>query len=175
MQLKVKAAFLYTENEMVASTNLEWLHTVFDMLMGLFDQVGLKTNVKKTVGMVCHPCWATRIRVYENNNRRMKRVRRIYEERQWERMNCPECGKYFTRGSLAVHRQINHSVAKGGPVQEGNRDGRGNKPMKNRMAFLDKSVKRPCPVEGYSGQAETQKATQMHFFHMHVCDTVLIL
>ena len=98
MQLKVKAAFLYTENEMVASTNLEWLHTVFDMLMGLFDQVGLKKNVKKTVGMVCHPCWAFKM-VNKDYTWRITRLRRIYRGRQQERVNCPEGGKYLTRGA----------------------------------------------------------------------------
>ena len=141
------------DNGMVASTNLGWLNTAFDMLMVLFDQVGLKKNIQKTVRIVCHPCWVTRVRAYKNNNRRMTTVRRIYEERQRERVNCPECGNYLTRGSLDVHLQIKHSVAKGGPVQEGNRDVRGNKPRKNRMAFPDKSVPRPCPFKGYSGQA----------------------
>ena len=51
---------------MVASTNLGWLHTAFDMMMVLFDQVGLKKNIKKTVGVVCHPCWATRVGAYES-------------------------------------------------------------------------------------------------------------
>ena len=74
-----------------------------------------------------------------------------------------------------MNRQIKHSVAKGGPVQEGNRDGRSNKPRTNRMAFPDKAGPRPCPFEGYSGQAETQKAMRMHFCHRHFCDTVLIL
>ena len=55
-RLKVKAAFFYVDNGMVASTNSGWLHTAFDILTGLFDRVGLKTNFKRTVGMVCHIC-----------------------------------------------------------------------------------------------------------------------
>ena len=42
--LKLQAAFLYADNRMVSSTNLGWLQTAFDTLMGLFDRVGLKTN-----------------------------------------------------------------------------------------------------------------------------------
>ena len=60
--LKVKSSFFYPENRMVASTNLGWIQTDFDMLTGLFDWVGLKTNVKKTVGMVCHPFRASGVR-----------------------------------------------------------------------------------------------------------------
>ena len=60
--LKVKALFFYTDNRMVASTNSWWIQTAFGMLMGLFDLVGLGKNVKKTVGMVCHPCQAGGVR-----------------------------------------------------------------------------------------------------------------
>ena len=41
---------------MVASTYSGWIQTAFDTLTGIFDQVGLKTTAKNTMGMVCHPC-----------------------------------------------------------------------------------------------------------------------
>ena len=55
MQLKVKAVFFYADIYMLASTNLGWLHTAFDMLKVIIDQVGLKTNIRKIVGVVCQP------------------------------------------------------------------------------------------------------------------------
>ena len=57
-RLKAKAEFFYADNGMMAFTNLEWLHTAFDTLIGIFDRVGLKKNFQKTMGMVCHPCRA---------------------------------------------------------------------------------------------------------------------
>ena len=33
--------------------------SIFSTLVGLFDRVGLRNNVRKTVGMVCRPCQAT--------------------------------------------------------------------------------------------------------------------
>ena len=50
---------------MVASTNLGWLQTAFDKLTGIFDRVGLRTNIRKIVGIVCQPCQADRVRVDE--------------------------------------------------------------------------------------------------------------
>ena len=44
------------------STNLGWIQTVFYMLTGLFDPVGLKANIKKNVGTVCHLCQAAGVR-----------------------------------------------------------------------------------------------------------------
>ena len=40
---------------MVASPDPRWLQGVLYTLVGLFDRVGLGTNVGKTFGMVCHP------------------------------------------------------------------------------------------------------------------------
>ena len=54
-RLNVQADFFYADDRMVASTYPGWLHTAFNTLAGIFDRVGLLTNVRKTVGMVCQP------------------------------------------------------------------------------------------------------------------------
>ena len=51
----MQEAIFYADNRMVASANPGWIHTAFDDLIGISDRVDLKTNVQKTVGMVCHP------------------------------------------------------------------------------------------------------------------------
>ena len=50
-----QAALLYADDGMVASSDPACLQGAFNALVGLFDRVGLQTNVGKTVGMVCHP------------------------------------------------------------------------------------------------------------------------
>ena len=52
-------ALFYADNGMVASSDPRWIQGEFNTLVGLFDMVGLRTNVRKTVGMVCRPCQAT--------------------------------------------------------------------------------------------------------------------
>ena len=49
-------AYLYSDNGLMASTQPERLQRAFDVLNGLFDQVILRTNTAKTVGMVCQLC-----------------------------------------------------------------------------------------------------------------------
>ena len=61
-RLKVNAAFFYAYNGLVVSTDPGWIQSLFGMLTGLFNQVGLRNNVRKTVGMVCQPCWAAGVR-----------------------------------------------------------------------------------------------------------------
>ena len=49
------AALFYTDDGLLASLKLDCLQEALDVLTILFDRVGIQTNVKKTVGMVCQP------------------------------------------------------------------------------------------------------------------------
>ena len=51
-------ALFYADDGMVASSEPRWIQGAFNTLVGMFDRVGLRTNVRKTVGMVCRPCQA---------------------------------------------------------------------------------------------------------------------
>ena len=46
-----QAALFYADNGMVALSNPRWLQWAFNALVGLFERVGLRTNVGKTVSM----------------------------------------------------------------------------------------------------------------------------
>ena len=50
-----RAAFFYADDGLVASTNRAWLQYAFEVLTELFERMGLKCNIKKTVVMICHP------------------------------------------------------------------------------------------------------------------------
>ena len=52
-------SLFYADDGMVVLSDPRWLQGVFTTLVGLFDRVVLKTNVGKTVGMVCRPCQTT--------------------------------------------------------------------------------------------------------------------
>ena len=40
----VKASFFHVNDVLVSFTNPGWLQSLFDTLMGIFDQVGLRKN-----------------------------------------------------------------------------------------------------------------------------------
>ena len=63
----------------------------------MFDRVGLQMNVHKIVGMVFRPCQAARVQVEKSYTRRMTGDGRSFKEQQWERVLCPECGKYLAK------------------------------------------------------------------------------
>ena len=48
----------YSDNGMVGASDPAWLQGAFSALVAIFDRVGLRTNVDKTVSMACHPCQA---------------------------------------------------------------------------------------------------------------------
>ena len=50
-----QAALFYTDDGMVASSDPRWLQGAYNTLVGLFERVGMRTNVGKKVGMVCQP------------------------------------------------------------------------------------------------------------------------
>ena len=43
---------------MVVLSDHAWLQGAFNALVAIFDRVGLLTNARKAVSMVCHPCQA---------------------------------------------------------------------------------------------------------------------
>ena len=77
-----QAALFYANAGMVASSDPGWLQGSFKTLVGLFDRVGLHTNVGKKVGMVCHPCPAAGNLTVEEYRRRVTGVGFTYWERK---------------------------------------------------------------------------------------------
>ena len=75
-----------------------WIQLAFDTLTGLFDQVGLQTNIRKIVGMVCRPCWAADVRSDEAYTRQMIGKGLSFKERHQEWVLCPESGKEMSKG-----------------------------------------------------------------------------
>ena len=99
-----QAALFYADNRMVVSSDPAWLQGAFTALVGLFDRVGLLTNVGKTVSMVCHPSQAgAGNRTEEAYGRRLTGVGRSYAKRHRERVACGECGEVLAVGSMSSH------------------------------------------------------------------------
>ena len=64
--MTVKALFFYVENRLVDSTDLGWIQSEFGTLTGIFDWLGLHKYFRNTMGVVCKPCLAARVRAGED-------------------------------------------------------------------------------------------------------------
>ena len=140
----------------------------------MFDRVGLRTNVGKTVGMVCNPCQAAGNLTTDTYGRRVTGVGPTYRERQKGQVACGECGEMLTVGSLSSHLMTQHGRA-AGRWRKWSTPAAGVGPQIYRMSFPAKGGPRKCPVEGCLGRVATRTAMRVHFVHLHVFDTVVIL
>ena len=169
-----QAALFYANDGTVVSSDPAWLQGAFTALIGLFDRVGLRTNVWKTVRMVFHPRQAgVGNRTEEAYGRRITGEGRSYAERQRERVECMECGELLVVGSMSSHLMTRHGKAVGQQrLWTPQTDIRAKT---YRMSFLTKGGPQRCPVEGCPGTLATRTAMQVHFVHWHVQDTVVML
>ena len=102
---KLVACF-YADDGLVAARDPETLQKAFDILTGLFDRVGLRTNTTKTEVIVCV---AGRIRTPLSEDAYEARMSDLHrKERKGRRVQCPTCGKSLAVGSLRGHLASQH-------------------------------------------------------------------
>ena len=82
--------FFYADNRLLEYTREERLHQEFNMLTNLFDCVGLRMNVRKTVSVVCQPCQSVGGHPYEAYKRRIIGMGITYQACQFQNVRCPE-------------------------------------------------------------------------------------
>ena len=169
-----QVSLFYTDGGMVATSNPRWLQWAFDVLVGLFEWVGLRTNVGKTFSMVFRTCQVAETQSIAAYRRKMTGEGPTNQDRQKERVQCGECGKEMAVVLLGSHRMTQHGqAAEDRWIWEASITG--GDPQTYRMAFLTKGGPRSCPVEGCLGWAGTRTAMQMQFCNRHVRDVVIIL
>ena len=107
-----KAALFYTDDGMLVSSDPRWLQWAFNALVGLFEHVGIHTNVGKTVSMTCRPYPAAGNQSEVAYGRKTTGEGPTYCKRQKERVKCGDCGKGMAAGSLEAHLVVQHGKAK---------------------------------------------------------------
>ena len=85
-KVRQQAVLFYADDSMVASSDPRWLQWAFDTLVSLFERVGLQTNVRKTVTMVCRPCQAAGTKLVAAYREKMTGEVSNYQERQKEQV-----------------------------------------------------------------------------------------
>ena len=93
---------------MVASSDHRWIQGAFNTLIGLFDRVGLRKNLRKTVRMVYLPCQAAGNLSEAAYGRRVTGEGPTYRERLKGQVLCRECGELLAAGYLTSHLMTQH-------------------------------------------------------------------
>ena len=172
-----QADLFYADNGMVESSDPQWLQWAFNALVGLFERVGLHTNVGKMVSMTCRLCPAASNQSEVAYGRKMTGEGPTYHERLKETVKCGDCGKEMAAGSLEAHRMLQHGKTKEDKWRwtDAATGGGGGEPKTYRIEFPTKGGMRDCPVEGCPGRAGTRTEMRVHFWRRNVRDVVIIL
>ena len=161
---------------MVALSDPCWLQWAFNTLVGLFDRVGLQTNVGKTFSMTCRPCPAAGNQSEVAYGRKMTGEGPKYLEKKRELVECGDGGTEVAAGSLDAHRMVQHGKAKAEMWSWTDAaTGGGGEPNTYWIEFPTKGGTRECPVEGCPGRAGTRTAMRVHFWRRHVRHVVIFL
>ena len=168
-QIREFLVAFYADDGLIQARCPDMLQSSFDILISLFERVGLKTNTTKTKAMVCIP-GRIRTRLTDDvyNNSRDGLVSR----KEWKRrqVDCNICGKCMSAASLTGHLESQHDVFRSFVLNrdlEIDRD-----PNVYRANFSVATNAYQCPVPGCSGQSTTKWNLRRHFANRHPYDFV---
>ena len=112
LSIQYLAAYFYTDDGLVVSTQPERLKREFDVFVGLFYRVGLRTNARKMVSMAFQPFLAPGQMSSEAYERRATGTRTTFWEQQNQMVPCPECRVEVAVGLILTHRQSQNGVGR---------------------------------------------------------------
>ncbi|KAL9183027.1 hypothetical protein ACHAXT_004814 [Thalassiosira profunda] len=102
-------AICYADDAFLASRDPEELQRALDILVELFDRVGLRTNTTKTQAMICIP---GKIRTRLSSDSYFRSRSGLMSAAQWESrlVQCTRCGAELQASGLASHMASQHDV-----------------------------------------------------------------
>ena len=100
--VRLFVALFYADDAYIAALNKEELQESMNILIGLFEQVGLRTNTTKTVSMTCIP---GRIRTRHSSEAYTRAKVGFQTAKAWNsrRLDCDICGAKLSAQSLSSH------------------------------------------------------------------------
>ena len=107
-EVRHQAVLIYTDDDMVASSDPRWLQGTFNTLVGLFDRLVLQTNVGKTVRMVFRPFQAAGNQLEVVYGRRIMGEGSTYREQQKRLFQCRDCREEMVAGSVEGRQMTQH-------------------------------------------------------------------
>jgi hypothetical protein len=168
--VKILVAF-YVDDVLIASRDTVWLQESFDILIGLFERIGLFTNANKTKAMVCI---LGQIREGKTEKEYAKYKSQVEATNGKHRQVDREiCGTSLAAGSYRSHLELQHDIFWSFVLQQDI--------VIDHPAVIYRAIKLiaadtcPCPVPNCIGKASTRWALRRQFVDCHPQDLVVIL
>eukprot|EP00956_Cyclotella_meneghiniana_P003690 scaffold4479_cov46-Cyclotella_meneghiniana.AAC.3 len=168
--VSVFLALFYIDDGVIASIDPEYLQEAIDILVDLFEHVGLNTNTKKTEAITCIP---GRIRTRQTDESYTRSQLGFATAKEWDsrRTACDICGKELSAKSMPNHLETVHDVYRSRVI---NRDLVVRTEARNFNAHISADGKYYCPVPGCIGEGVTKWNLRRHFRDHHPRDYVSI-
>jgi hypothetical protein len=174
MQVTQHQGLFYADDGKVTSRNSEWLQQALDILTGLFLRVGFWTNTTKTKTMTCLPGHIRTLLSSAAYKRRLTGQGDSYRQRKCQKVDCPECSKELSMGSLQQHLQTQHGLDP--PTYELPDNILDSHNLHTYTVSFPRILPRkPCPVPGCTAKPTTRQALHLHFQNRHPQDSIHIL
>jgi len=160
----------YVDDGLIASRDPVWLQESFDVLIGLFERIGLFTNAAKTKAMVCIPGQIREGKTEEEYAAYKSQAEPLDGKRR--RVECEFCGASLAAGSYRGHLETQHDVFRSFVLS---RD-----IVIDRPAVVYRAIELPsvdkyiCPVPTCAGETSTKWALRRHFLDRHPQDLVVL-
>ena len=110
-------AIFYVDDAYLASRDAGFLQHALDILVGLFEWVGLQTNTGKTQAMICTP-GRIRTQLPFESYRRMQRGQVSAADWNARSVECRQCGKEMLASSLGRHLADVHDIYQSQVISE---------------------------------------------------------
>ncbi len=157
----------FVDDGLVGSRDPVWLQSAMDILITLFEGIGIRTNPAKTKVMTCVP-----------GNIRVAHTEAAYHAQQLGPVNptakhhqveCDLCGVSLAAGSLRSHLETQHDTYRSFVL---NRELTVEREPWVYQAIADATGTHSCPVPACVGSACSEAVLRSHFLCRHPQDLV---
>ena len=164
-------AIFYVDDAYLASRDAGFLQHALDILVDLFERVGLQTNTSKTQTMICTP-GRIRTQLPTESYRRMRRGRVTASEWNSRDVECRTCGKALKASSLGRHLADVHDIYQQTVIAEELLEIR--PPVLYTVDVRLRIGALACPFPGCEGELRDGWMMRRHFRDVHPQDLVKV-
>jgi hypothetical protein len=161
----VKAVF-YADDGHFYSTNADALQLATDLIVELFECMGLQTNPTKTKIMICAPQpHSTRIctPVYKRRMAGTRETNNTYSARKRQHIECDICRAMVQERSLSRHKRFKHGVDTASTSQQAMPPHLTGNGTIYEISMPDYKQAGQCPVPGCNTIIKDQHGMRRHF------------
>jgi hypothetical protein len=172
----VVRAIFYADDGHIYSSDADALQKAADLIVDIFERVGLKANPTKTKAMICAPNPSViRISSPAYQRRMNDPTAPTHRERKRLPVECDICHTTVQSRNLVRHKRAKHGINKTTNTQQQTPpylSADGETYTVSMPSYHDPT---PCPVPGCNTIIRDRYGMRRHFVHRHFQDTIIIL